>query len=157
VPSKAACDRVLKLMHRGLHPRAFLEIIRKLRASRPGIGITRTSSSGFPGETDADFEETSRSARSGIRQRLSLQVFAAQRHARRRHADQLSGATHRSPPRAPARSRQQIGKRKYDAPLAGDANSGWKVRQKKSRAHDRSHALATSWCYSTAPNGIAAR
>ena len=58
LPLQSGSDRVLKLMHRGYKRARFLEIIRKLRAARPGIGITSDIIVGFPGETEADFEET---------------------------------------------------------------------------------------------------
>jgi tRNA-2-methylthio-N6-dimethylallyladenosine synthase len=58
LPVQSGSDRVLKLMHRGYSRSRYLEIIRKLRAVRPGIGITSDIIVGFPGETEADFEET---------------------------------------------------------------------------------------------------
>ena len=58
LPVQSGSDRVLKLMHRGYTRVRYLEIIRKLRAARPGIGITSDLIVGFPGETEADFEET---------------------------------------------------------------------------------------------------
>jgi tRNA-2-methylthio-N6-dimethylallyladenosine synthase len=58
LPVQSGSDRVLKLMHRGYTRARYLEIIRKLRAARPGMGITSDIIVGFPGETEADFEET---------------------------------------------------------------------------------------------------
>ncbi len=58
LPVQSGSDRVLKLMHRGYTRARYLEIIRKLRAARPGIGITSDIIVGFPGETETDFEET---------------------------------------------------------------------------------------------------
>jgi tRNA-2-methylthio-N6-dimethylallyladenosine synthase len=58
LPVQSGSDRVLKLMHRGYSRARFLEIIRKLRAARPGIGITTDIIVGFPGETAEDFAET---------------------------------------------------------------------------------------------------
>ena len=58
LPVQSGSDRVLKLMHRGYTRARFLEITRKLRAARPGMGITSDIIVGFPGETEADFEET---------------------------------------------------------------------------------------------------
>ena len=52
LPVQSGSDRVLKLMHRGYTRERFLEIIRKLRAVRPGIGITSDIIVGFPGETE---------------------------------------------------------------------------------------------------------
>ena len=58
LPVQSGSDRVLKLMHRGYTRASYLEIIHKLRAARPDIGITSDIIVGFPGETEADFEET---------------------------------------------------------------------------------------------------
>ncbi len=58
LPVQSGSDRVLKLMHRGYTRARFLDIIAKLRAVRPAMGITTDIIVGFPGETDADFAET---------------------------------------------------------------------------------------------------
>jgi tRNA-2-methylthio-N6-dimethylallyladenosine synthase len=58
IPVQSGSDRILKLMHRGYTRARFLEIINKLRASRPEIGITSDIIVGFPGETEEDFQET---------------------------------------------------------------------------------------------------
>jgi tRNA-2-methylthio-N6-dimethylallyladenosine synthase len=58
LPLQSGSDRLLKLMHRGYTRERFIEIVRKLRAARPGIGITTDIIVGFPGETEEDFEQT---------------------------------------------------------------------------------------------------
>lgn len=58
LPLQSGSDRILKLMHRGYTRERFATIIEKLRAARPNIGITTDIIVGFPGETDADFEQT---------------------------------------------------------------------------------------------------
>ncbi len=58
LPVQSGSDRVLGLMHRGYTRQRYLEIIRKLLAVRPEMGITTDIIVGFPGETEADFEET---------------------------------------------------------------------------------------------------
>src|SRR6185369_2896930 len=58
IPVQSGSDRLLKLMHRGYTRERFLSIIEKLRAAQPGIGVTTDVIVGFPGETEADFEET---------------------------------------------------------------------------------------------------
>jgi tRNA-2-methylthio-N6-dimethylallyladenosine synthase len=58
IPVQSGSDRVLKLMHRGYTRERYLEIIRKLRTVKPNIGVTTDFIVGFPGETEADFEET---------------------------------------------------------------------------------------------------
>jgi len=45
-------------MHRGYTRERFLSIIKKLRRVATGIGVSTDFIAGFPGETEADFEET---------------------------------------------------------------------------------------------------
>jgi len=58
IPVQSGSDRVLKLMHRGYTREQFLSIIEKLRRVKPAIGISTDFIAGFPGETEADFDET---------------------------------------------------------------------------------------------------
>jgi tRNA-2-methylthio-N6-dimethylallyladenosine synthase len=58
IPVQSGSDRVLKAMHRGYTRERYLEIIGKLRQTRPQIGITTDFIVGFPGETETDFEQT---------------------------------------------------------------------------------------------------
>ena len=58
VPMQSGSDRVLRLMHRKYRPWHYAEKIRKLRAAMPTAAIGADVMVGFPGETDADFEET---------------------------------------------------------------------------------------------------
>ena len=58
LPAQSGSNRILKLMHRGYTRERFLDLIRKLRVARPGLGLTSDIIVGFPGETEADFSET---------------------------------------------------------------------------------------------------
>ncbi|HEV2390931.1 MAG TPA: tRNA (N6-isopentenyl adenosine(37)-C2)-methylthiotransferase MiaB [Verrucomicrobiae bacterium] len=58
LPVQSGSDRVLKLMHRGYTRERYIELIGKLRHVQPQMGITTDFIVGFPGETEADFEET---------------------------------------------------------------------------------------------------
>jgi tRNA-2-methylthio-N6-dimethylallyladenosine synthase len=58
LPVQSGSDRVLQLMKRGYNREWFLRIVEKLRAARPGIGITTDIIVGFPGETEEDCEAT---------------------------------------------------------------------------------------------------
>jgi tRNA-2-methylthio-N6-dimethylallyladenosine synthase len=58
IPVQSGSDRVLKLMHRGYTRERFLAIIDKLRRVKPHLGLSTDFIVGFPGETEADFEET---------------------------------------------------------------------------------------------------
>lgn len=58
IPAQSGSDRILKAMHRGYTRQRYMEIIGKLRGAVPEMGITTDLIVGFPGETEADFEET---------------------------------------------------------------------------------------------------
>ncbi len=58
IPAQSGSDRILKLMHRGYTRERFLGLVEKLRAAKPDMGISTDLIVGFPGETEADFEET---------------------------------------------------------------------------------------------------
>ena len=58
LPVQSGSDRMLKLMHRGYTRDRFVELVNKLRAVRPGIGVGTDIIVGFPGETEEDFEDT---------------------------------------------------------------------------------------------------
>ncbi len=58
LPVQSGSNRLLKLMHRGYTRQKFLSLIEKLREVQPEMGITTDFIVGFPGETEADFEET---------------------------------------------------------------------------------------------------
>jgi tRNA-2-methylthio-N6-dimethylallyladenosine synthase len=58
LPVQSGSDAMLKAMHRGYTREKYLGIIAKLRGVRPQMGVTTDIIVGFPGETDADFEDT---------------------------------------------------------------------------------------------------
>jgi tRNA-2-methylthio-N6-dimethylallyladenosine synthase len=58
LPVQSGSDRILAAMKRGYSVLEYKSIIRRLRAARPGLSLTSDFIVGFPGETDADFEQT---------------------------------------------------------------------------------------------------
>ena len=57
-PLQSGSDRVLRRMHRKYRPRHYEDRIRKTRAWMPDAAIGADVMTGFPGETDAEFEES---------------------------------------------------------------------------------------------------
>jgi ribosomal protein S12 methylthiotransferase len=57
VPLQHASAKVLKRMKRGGSGEVFLKLIERARRTIPGIAIRTSFITGFPGETDADFQE----------------------------------------------------------------------------------------------------
>lgn len=57
-PLQSGSDRILRRMHRKYRPRHYADRVTKARAWMPDAAIGADVMVGFPGETDADFEET---------------------------------------------------------------------------------------------------
>ncbi|WP_156842264.1 tRNA (N6-isopentenyl adenosine(37)-C2)-methylthiotransferase MiaB [Novosphingobium aquimarinum] len=60
LPVQSGSDRILKAMNRSHSAESYLAILDKVRAARPDIALSGDFIVGFPGETDADFEDTLR-------------------------------------------------------------------------------------------------
>jgi tRNA-2-methylthio-N6-dimethylallyladenosine synthase len=58
LPVQSGSDRVLAMMKRNHTALQYKSIIRRLREARPGLSMSSDFIIGFPGETDADFEDT---------------------------------------------------------------------------------------------------
>jgi MiaB/RimO family radical SAM methylthiotransferase len=60
IPVQSGSDEVLKRMCRGYTSAGYIDILRLLRDKLPGISFATDVISGFPGETDEDFDMTIR-------------------------------------------------------------------------------------------------
>jgi tRNA-2-methylthio-N6-dimethylallyladenosine synthase len=60
LPVQSGSDRVLAAMKRGYTAVEYKSIVRRLRDARPQLSVTSDFIVGFPGESDADFEQTMR-------------------------------------------------------------------------------------------------
>ena len=90
--SKSGSDRMLKIMHRGYTRERFLEIINKLRAVKPEIGLGTDIIVGFPGETEEDFEQTVSLCREvRFQNAFIFKLLTAQRHSGRKDARSTAG------------------------------------------------------------------
>jgi len=58
LPVQNGSDRILAAMKRGHTRDEYIAKIRRIQAARPGISLSSDFIVGFPGETDADFEDT---------------------------------------------------------------------------------------------------
>ncbi|MDD2434294.1 MAG: MiaB/RimO family radical SAM methylthiotransferase, partial [Bacilli bacterium] len=58
IPLQAGCDKTLKQMRRKYTLAQYEKTINKIRAAKPDIAITTDVIVGFPGESEADFEDT---------------------------------------------------------------------------------------------------
>ena len=58
LPVQSGNDRILKAMNRSHSTDSYLRIIERVREARPDIALSGDFIVGFPGETDAEFEDT---------------------------------------------------------------------------------------------------
>ncbi|MEX0342576.1 MAG: tRNA (N6-isopentenyl adenosine(37)-C2)-methylthiotransferase MiaB [Erythrobacter sp.] len=58
LPVQAGSDRVLKAMNRSHTADSYLRLLERFRAARPDLALSGDFIVGFPGETDAEFEQT---------------------------------------------------------------------------------------------------
>ena len=58
LPVQAGSDRVLKAMNRRHTAADYIRLIERIRAARPDIALSGDFITGFPGETEADFQAT---------------------------------------------------------------------------------------------------
>ncbi len=60
IPLQSGSDRVLRLMRRPYNTRIYRSLVERLSKAIPDLGLGADVIVGFPGETDADFEESRR-------------------------------------------------------------------------------------------------
>ncbi len=58
LPIQSGSNRILAAMNRGHETRDYLDIVSRIRSVRPDIALSSDFIVGFPGETDAEFQET---------------------------------------------------------------------------------------------------
>ena len=82
LPVQSGSSRVLGLMRRRHTREEYLDLVARIRAAIPNVQLSTDMIVGFPGETDADFEETL-SLTDAVRYHSMylLQVFGAAEHA----------------------------------------------------------------------------
>lgn len=58
LPAQSGSDRILKAMNRRHTAAHYLRLVARIRAARPDIALSGDFITGFPGETEADFQDT---------------------------------------------------------------------------------------------------
>lgn len=58
LPLQSGSNKILKAMHRAYTAERYVNLVRQLRQARPEIAVTTDIIVGFPGESDADYQQT---------------------------------------------------------------------------------------------------
>ncbi|MFH1681135.1 MAG: 30S ribosomal protein S12 methylthiotransferase RimO [Candidatus Eisenbacteria bacterium] len=78
IPAQHASDRMLRAMRRGMSGSTVRGALERLRTRVPGIALRSSLLVGFPGETDADFDELLRFAEEAAFEHLGVFRFSPQ-------------------------------------------------------------------------------
>ena len=87
MPLQHASAAVLKRMKRGANGDIFLRTLEKIRRVIPGVTIRTSMIVGFPGETDADFEELCQFVEAAQFDRLGVFSYSDEETSRSYHLD----------------------------------------------------------------------
>jgi ribosomal protein S12 methylthiotransferase len=87
MPLQHASAPVLKRMKRGANADIFLKLIERIRTTIPGVAIRTSMIVGFPGETDADFEELCRFVQTARFDRLGVFSYSDEETSGSYHLD----------------------------------------------------------------------
>ncbi len=79
LPLQSGCDKILTAMHRPYSTEKFKSLLADIKNTVPDIAVTTDIIVGFPGETEADFEETSRFAASCGFSKMHIFPFSARK------------------------------------------------------------------------------
>jgi ribosomal protein S12 methylthiotransferase len=92
MPLQHASGPVLKRMKRGSNGGFFLKILENIRRTIPGVSIRTSMIVGFPGETDADFEELCQFVEAAQFERLGVFSFSDEDTSKSFELDNKVGA-----------------------------------------------------------------
>jgi len=87
MPLQHASAAVLKRMKRGANAEIFLNLLKQIRATIPGVAIRTSMIVGFPGETDRDFEELCQFAQAAQFDRLGVFSYSDEETSGSYHLD----------------------------------------------------------------------
>ena len=87
MPLQHASAPVLKRMKRGANGDIFLKLLERIRRTIPGVSIRTSFIVGFPGETEADFEELLQFVQAAQFDRLGVFTYSDEDTAASYHLD----------------------------------------------------------------------
>ncbi len=94
MPLQHASSNVLKRMKRGSNGDQFLKLMERIRRTIPGVAIRTSMIVGFPGETDADFEELRQFVEAAKFDRLGVFAYSDEETSGSFHLDGKVGKTY---------------------------------------------------------------
>ncbi len=119
LPLQSGSSRILKAMRRTYTRERYLALAERMRAAMPDLALGTDIIVGFPGETDADFEQTLEVVEEvGLRERVHLRLLAAAGDrgggdagpGPARAEDRADGAARRADPAARRRAERRPGR-----------------------------------------------
>jgi ribosomal protein S12 methylthiotransferase len=87
MPLQHASGAVLKRMKRGANADIFLKLLDRVRSTIPGVAIRTSMIVGFPGETDADFDELCQFVQAAQFDRLGVFSYSDEETSRSFHLE----------------------------------------------------------------------
>ncbi len=87
IPLQHASRSVLQRMRRGQSASQFLKLLERIRRTIPGVGLRTSMIAGFPGETDADFDELCRFVEAAGFDHLGVFAYSDQENSASFHLD----------------------------------------------------------------------
>ena len=136
---QSGSDAVLKRMRRRYRIGRFLEKLGMVRDALGEVSFTTDVIVGFPGETDAEFEDTLRACRTArVRQDARLPLLRPPRHARRDHAGPGAAGRAEGTLRPAGGPRPGTGRQVLPVPArAGDGGAGRTAERGSPRVRPR--------------------
>ena len=135
--SQSGSNRILRAMNRPYTRERYLEIVRALRAVRPGMYFSTDVIVGFPGRDGRGFRADALAVRGGrLRHGLRLQVLHPQRDPGRGHAGPgARGSEGEAQPGSARSSREELRPAQPGDPGHGPGGAGRGARQDRAALH----------------------
>lgn len=89
ISAQSGCNATLRRMNRPNTAEEFLDLLDKLRRVMPDVGVTTDIITGFPGETDEEFEQTRRFVKAAAFSRLHVFPYSERKGTKAASMEQL--------------------------------------------------------------------
>lgn len=152
LPLQSGADRTLERMRRPYNRERYLEVVRSLKETIPGIGLGADVIVGFPGETDDDFSQTLQIADSGYLDYLHVFTYSD------RAGTVASSLPEKVDPRIVAKRHRQLRqislKRRQEQVLREVGNTVSVISENFSESHGRYWGVTDNYIKTLLPEGV---